>query len=165
MAEAVYRASTRGARRAGYDLSTAGRKIQPLILEEFRGHLAPALTRIARNFAPHDTGRLERGLKALVTSGGGRVTVTLISTAVSDDGYPYTDVTRFGHRVDRIYPVHAKALRLPAPGRGPGFIFRAWVRGYHPAADWVDTASGAWEQEMDRAEARLGRAIDTRLLP
>jgi hypothetical protein len=164
VAKAIYRASVRGARRAGFDLDRAGRRLQTIILDEFAGHVAPALTRTARDFAPHDTGRLERSIKAKVGSRGGRITVTLEAGPVSDEGYPYLDVTRYGHKTDPIYPVHAKALRLPAPGRGPGFIFRAWVRGYHPASDWVADAAGSWEADMSAAEQRLGRAIDARLL-
>lgn len=160
----VYKARVRGARRAGFDLDRAGRRLQTIILDEFAGNVAPHVTRVARDFAPHDTGRLERSIKASVASRGGGVTVTLWAGALSDEGYPYLDVTRYGHVTDPIRPVHAKALKIPAFGRGPGFGFFAWVRGYHPASDWVADAAGGWEQEMTAAEHRLARAIDARLL-
>lgn len=163
MAEsAVYRASIRGARRAGFDLDAAGRRQQTFMLSEF-ARLTPILTRTARDWAPHDSGRLERGIKAIVSSRGGRIIVTLISTAVSDEGFAYTDVTRFGHRKARIYPKPPNRF-LRWPSRQGGYIFARSVRGFKPTGDWVKRAMGSWERDVDAAAGRLSRAIDTRLL-
>lgn len=160
MSQAQYRLSIRGARRSGFALSRAGRAIQTVLLDEFAGTLAPHLTRIARDFAPHDKGRLERGIKAVVRSSGGRITLELLSTAVSDEGFPYTAVTRKGH--GWIRPKRAKVLAWR--GRGPGFTFAMFVRPWKPGRDWVEAAEGAWEQEVDRAADRVGRQVVSRLL-
>lgn len=163
--KAVVRASVRGARRKGYSLARAGRRIQTEILDEFAGNLAPRATEITRGFAPHRTGRLERGIQARVRSYGGRVSVEVLSTARSDEGFDYLPVTRFGHREAIIYPTHKKALAFLVPGPSGGrVIVRKSVKGYHPAVDWVELAYRAMQQEMDRAAERLGRRIDRRLL-
>lgn len=161
MSTAVFRASTRGARRSGHKLSAASRQMQTVILDEFAGELAPRAVQITRAFAPHRSGRLERGLKARVRSYGGRITVDIESTARSDAGYNYLPVTRFGHRVAFIYAKRAKALRIPL---ATGTIFRTRVRGYRPGRDWARAAFEAVEVELDRAAERLGRAVDRRLL-
>jgi hypothetical protein len=160
MSQAQYRMSVRGARKVGFSLSRAGRGIQIVLLDEFAGNLAPTLTRIARDFAPHDSGRLERGIKAEVRSAGGRITLNLLSTAVSDTGFPYTQVTRKGHR--EIRPQRAKVLAWR--GRGGGFTFATFVRAWKPDGDWVQKAEGSWEQEIDRSADRIGRQVVTRLL-
>lgn len=163
--KAVFRASVRGARRKGYQLSSAGRAVQTDLLDEFAGNLAPRATEITRGFAPHRTGRLERGIQAAVRSYGGRITVSLFSTARSDTGFDYLPVTRFGHKEAIIYPKNAKAIAFIPSGAPSGKpIFRAWVRGYHPLVDWVELAFRELEREMDAAADRLGRRIDRRLL-
>lgn len=160
MSQAQYRLSVRGARRVGFQVSRAGRQIQTVLLNEFAGTLAPHLTRIARQFAPHDKGRLSRGIKAVVRSRGGRITLELLSTAVSDDGFAYTRVTRKGH--GWIRPKKAKVLAWR--GRGGGFVFAAFVRPWKPDRDWVEAAEGSWEQEVDQAAGRVGRQVVSRLL-
>lgn len=156
----VIRASVRSARRPGHQLSATGRRVQPILLDEF-AHLAPVSTRTVRAFAPHKSGRLERGIRASVRSYGGRITLEVESTARDQEtGYDYLPVTRFGHRVPIIYPVHAKALRIPLAG---GVIYRKWVRGYKPARDWVADAFDALQRELDEAADRIGRAIDRSL--
>lgn len=163
MGKVLVRASVRGARRSGFPLNAAGRRAQGILLDQM-ARLAPDLTRIGRAYAPHDTGRLERGLKASVRSYGGRITVQLLSSAVSDEGYPYTDVTRKGHRVAWIYPKPPrKALRFYWRKAG-GIVYAKRVRGYRPSRDWVDPAYRAFDAEVSRAEDRIGRQIVSRLL-
>lgn len=159
--KAIVRASVRGARRKGYGLRRAGRAIQTEILDEFAGNLAPEATKITRGFAPHRSGRLERGIKARVRSYGGRIILEVLSTARSDEGFDYLPVTRFGHRVPFIFPVKAKALKIPT---AEGVIFRKWVRGYRPTHDWVEEAYLAMDDELDRVARDIGRAVDRRLL-
>lgn len=159
--KAVFRASTRSARRVGHELSAAGRRIQPILIDTFAGLSRDAL-RITRAYAPHRSGRLERGLKARVRSYGGRVVVEVVSEARSDTGYDYLPVTRFGHRAAFIFPVKAKALRFYVGGQ---LVFRRFVRGYRPTRDWVDDAFRAVEIELDRASAEIGRKIDRTVSP
>lgn len=156
----VFRGSVRGARRAGHGLRSGAREIQRYLLDEFAYRIAPTATRIFRNFAPHDSGRLERGLQARVRSYGGRIVIEVVSTARSDRGYDYLPVTRHGHRVAIIRPVHAKALRIPLAG---GVIYRKFVRGYHPTHDWAQSAFDAMDRELEAAQARIGRVIDRAL--
>lgn len=158
---AVFRASVRGARRSGHKISAASRGLQTVLLDELAGEVAPNAVRITRQFAPHRSGRLDRGLQSRVRSHGGRITVEILSTARSQEGYDYLPVTRFGHRVAIIRPKRAKALRIPLAS---GVIFRKYVRGYRPKRDWAEAAFRAAEVELDRAAERLGRAVDRRLL-
>jgi hypothetical protein len=156
----ILRASVRGARRKGYDLRRAGRRVQSSLLDEFAGRLAPESTRTVRAYAPHRSGRLERGLQGRVRSYGGRISIEITSTARSDAGYDYLPVTRFGHRKAIITPVHARALKIQTP---EGVIFRKSVRGYRPDHDWVESAFRDLEDELDRAAERIGRTIDRSL--
>jgi hypothetical protein len=160
---ALFRGSVRGARAKGRKFSSGGRQIQQMILDEFAGRLAPDATELTRAFAPHRSGQLERALKARVRSYGGRVVIEVLADPdpVSDEGFHYLRVTRFGHRMAIIYPKRAKALRFYLGGH---VVYRAWVRGYKPDHDWVDFAFRAVEQEFNEAEKRLGRTIDRRLL-
>lgn len=160
---AIYRASVRGARRPGYALSRAGRVIQRELLTEMSFGVGRDALRIARAYAPHDSGRLERGLDVSVRSYAGRITATLRSSARSDAGYPYTDVTRFGHRKAFIYP-HPPRRFLRWQNRSGGFTFARRVRGQRPAFDWVGRAAAAIDVELDRAEDRIGRQIASRIL-
>lgn len=160
---AIFRANVRGARRAGQSLNRAGRVIQRELLDEMGYGLAPDMTRTARAYAPHDSGRLERGLQVSVRSYAGRITATMRSTARSDAGYAYTDVTRIGHRKRWIYPKPPRQfLRFPA--RSGGFVFARRVRGQRPATDWVERAGKAIDADIDRRSDRIGRRIVSRLL-
>lgn len=164
MAKALYRASVRGARSPGRNLSRAGRVIQGALLDEF-GLLAPEATRITREFAPSNTGRSARTIKARVRSYGGRITLELHADFVNPDtGYDFLRVTRFGHRVAFIFPRNAKALRFVprgAPGGKP--IFRMFVRGYHPKRDWVEQAHAVVGDRLGQVSDRVGRQVATRL--
>lgn len=157
--DTVYRASVRGAGKAGTRLDRAARGIQTVLISEFRD-LAPVLTKTARDFAPHKSGALERGLKARVFVSGGRVKVELLSTVRSEEGFPYTRATRFGR----------KAIRPKKPGgvltwqSATGRVFAKFARAYKPDSDWVENAEGSWEQDVAAATKQIGRAIDTRLL-
>jgi hypothetical protein len=118
--------------------------------------------------APHRSGRLIRGISSLVL--GGRVIVK-DEARNPETGYDYVGVTRFGHKVARIYPKHAAAsslatgkakkgaLRIPMGG---GFIFRASVAGYHPGSDWADEALPEVRSQAQVVATRLGRRIEAR---
>jgi hypothetical protein len=164
MARGVVRVSVRSARRPGFRPRGVQRRTQTAILDVFAGDLAPRLTRLFRGFAPRRTGRLERGLRANVTSRGGRIGVTVESSgAVSDEGFPYLDVTRFGHRTNRIVPKHRGAHGRPAALAFDGIVVRS-TRGYHPSRDWVEEASAAADAALDEAQRQLGRKVESAVL-
>lgn len=160
---AIFRASVQGAKKPGTKLSGAPREIQRVLLDEMGYRLAPQVTRIFRDFAPHDKGRLERGLQSTVTSAGGRITVNVVSTAESDDGYPYTDVTRFGHRKAWIYPTGGRKF-LRFKGSGGGFVFARRVRGQVRRVDWARLAGDATDQAIAEREDEIGRQIVSRVI-
>lgn len=162
MSTGIIKVRVRGARRVGFPLSQAGRRLQKGLLDEFNFDIGPILLRSGRAYAPHRSGNLERHLNLGVRSYGGGITATLYSDAVSDEGFAYTNVTRFGHRKAFIVPIHAKALRLPMVGGGA--IFRRRVRGYRPAGDWVDRAFEAADVQVERAEDRIGRELVSRVM-
>jgi hypothetical protein len=107
-------------------------------------------------FAAHALRRSGRMARNITAEGAGlRVAVT-VHARNPETGYDYVGVTRFGHRVARIYPKRAKALRTPW---GP----RASVAGFHPATDWRDDALPAVHAALQATETRLGRRIEALL--
>lgn len=107
--------------------------------------------------APVKTGRLRRGITSRLVGG----IIEIISTARNPDtGYAYTGVTRFGHRVRRIYPVKAKALAFTIGGRT---LVRAWVRGYHPASDWAERGIPEALAVVERSAANIADELERRL--
>lgn len=119
---------------------------------EFRGELAPRILRVGRQTAPSDSGRLSRGLRVDARTRGRGMEVELRSTARSAEGYPYTGVTRLGHRQPYIYPKRARALATPW---GP----RKRVRGYRPSHDWADDTMRAAQPHIRRSGQRIGRRL------
>jgi hypothetical protein len=136
-------------------------------------------------FAPHRSGRLSRGMSS--TTAGGTVTVRDEARNPAT-GYDYVGVTRFGHRVARIYPKHRSfgaavistknrrggetlthgydsfnsqaALRFVIGGR---VLYRKSVAAYHPDHDWSEDALPDIEARADVVAAGLGRKIETRI--
>jgi hypothetical protein len=134
--------------------------------------------------APRRTGNLRRGIGTAAEIRGGREVITVGGDARDPlTGYDYFDVTRFGHRVARIYPrldrapatvlatrraratntfspIHGvrgnAALRFVIGGR---VLYRRWTRGYHPARDWAENADPAIESAADEAERRLAERL------
>jgi hypothetical protein len=118
--------------------------------------------------APHLTGRLIRGISSSVL--GGRVIVK-DEARNPETGYDYVGVTRFGHKVARIYPKHAAASNL-AMGKakkgalrftiGGRTLYRGSVAGYHPAQDWADEALPEVQGAAQTVASRLGNRIEAR---
>lgn len=126
--------------------------------------------------APHRTGRLIRGISSVLL--GGQVIVKA-EAKNPQSGYDYVGVTRFGHRVARIYPAqrfaafvldtkkrrksgrtnHPPALRLVIGGR---VLYRASVPGYHPDHDWAQDALPEIRAAATGVATRLGRRIEAR---
>lgn len=128
-----------------------GAQVEPILRQELQGELGSRLVRVSRQAAPERTTALARGLRA-VPGRAGRICVEVISTVKSEDGYPYTGVTRFGHRKRWIEPVRKRALRTPW---GP----RRRVRGYRPAGDWADKAHRLAQPHVERSAQRVGRRL------
>lgn len=106
---------------------------------------------VYRRVAPKRSGRLAAQIHAQDNE--------VLSTVRSAAGYPYTGVTRFGHRPavpDRIDPKRGRALRFTIGGR---VVYRASVRRYHPAVDWATRglpdaeriATDRWGREVNSA--------------
>lgn len=128
-----------------------------------------------RIYVPEDSGRMMEGIRGIVF--GRRELVITVRAEDPDTGFDYVDVTRFGHRVDRIYagaksrsatsPVGrftAKGELRRAPVGGAralatklGF-FRS-VKGYKPARDWAEPAFSLIEELGARNLEVLGRGV------
>lgn len=119
---------------------------------------------------PIRSGRALRGISSDALGAG--VTVTDFAKN-PETGYDYIGVTRFGHRVARIFPKHSAsnastlasgkrkqgALRFSIGGR---VLYRASVAGYHPASDWARDALPEVEVAAQGVATRLGRKIESR---
>ena len=143
----------KGDSRAARGFLRGAAAVKPTVLAEFETELGPRLLRVSRQAAPHGRGALERGLRFRLrgrAAGGAELRVE--STVRSAEGFPYTGVTRFGHRSAFIYPKRKKALRTPW---GP----RRKVRGYHPVVDWGYVASIGAKEHVERSSRRIGRSI------
>jgi hypothetical protein len=156
MATARLQVETVGARRLASRMQRAAAELPAIMAEEMRGRLSPALVRAYRVFAPRRSGRLRGNIASRV----GGTTLQVESTARSDQGYPYTGVTRYGHRVKRIYPRRAKALRFVIGGR---VVFASSVRGYSPTHDWAQDAHPGARREVATAGRVIGHRVAERL--
>jgi hypothetical protein len=88
------------------------------------------------------------------------LTLDVESPVESREGFHYTRITRFGHRVSRIYARNAQALRFTIGGRT---IFRRSVRGYHPTSDWVQGAVPRARHEVASSASYVGRTVAGRI--
>lgn len=113
------------------------------------GEIADDAVIIYQGFAPKRRGRLIRGIKARVVGSTAFIEAHAVNKKT---GYDYVGVTRFGHRVDKIVPIKAKAL-----GPIPGIGFRKSVKGFKPASDWAEDAWPEIKAEAETAMEKLGR--------
>lgn len=135
-------------------------------------------------FAAHapkgESGRLFRGIKARTI---GEDIVIEATARDPESGYDYVGVTRFGHKVLKIYPGRvarstASAVRITSHGavrqrqtfvsRGSFALKtpwgpRAWVRGYKPATDWAEQGQSEVELLASVAMQRYANDIARRL--
>jgi len=163
--KAVFRVSVRGAGRRAREFDRAARRTQDAINAELR-ELGRELERAYAAAAPVDSSRTRESVRAVLFFRAARPRVSIHAGAVDpDSGYPYLDVTRRGHRVARIYAKPGSVLKVHSKPRTAGVYKLAQsVRGARPAEDWVAVASTRARPLFDRAERRLGRRLDTRLL-
>lgn len=190
--QALVRLEVSGAGRRGQlarDFSRAQRQMQDEVLAVMRDLERDASAIIRRHLADHveeDTGDLEQSIEGRLFARAGEVRFTIVGgTPGHDDPRPYLDVTRFGHRLQRVYPVRARALKVHYAGhRSPHlFQFASWSTGVgHPPThvvraaargggsiralrksfrrvDWLEQAMPEVDALADRAAERLGRVI------
>jgi len=147
---------TVGARQIAGRMQRAAAELPAIMASEMRGRLSPALVRTYRPFAPRRSGRLRGNIASRV----GGTSLQVESTARSDEGYPYTGVTRYGHRAKRIYPRRAKALRFVIGGR---VVFAASVKGHTVDHDWAQDALPGARHQVAAAGRIIGRKVAERL--
>lgn len=161
---AVYDASVEGAGRASRRLDRAAAELPGVVRDEMR-LLQPEIEAIFVDSAPYDYDErddthLAEELEVDVSKGG-RIRL-VVNSPVRDpkSGYPYTGVTRFGHR-GVLRPKKAARLRWRDAA---GWHSAEQTAGYHPASDWVEGAAIEADREVERSADRLGRTIATRIL-
>lgn len=115
--------------------------------------LGPRLERIYSAVAPHNTGKLASEIRSEFRT---PEQIEVVSPVKSAEGFPYTGVTRFGHRSAFIYPRTARALRFQIGGRT---IFATRVRGYHPARDWADSGLPLARREVIAAGREMAASL------
>jgi hypothetical protein len=115
---------------------------------------------IFAGFAPKKSGRLSRGMSSKVS---GDTAIVRADARNPTTGYDYVGVTRFGHRLSRIYPTRTWSERAaqrgelrPAALKTP-FGYFASVRGFKPKGDWADRALPEIHAEAENEMERLGR--------
>lgn len=159
------------------DTSDAERQIRgaKAAIADFRStvsDLADDAVIIMQEFAPKLSGRLARSISATVTRNSAVITADARDPRT---GFDYTAITRYGHKVARIYPTQARrpasvvatrrarrtgstaALAYPIGGT---LHFFTSVKGYHPSIDWCDKALPGIQVEADRAMRALGQRLE-----
>lgn len=132
--------------------------------------------------APEESGRLRRGIRGVILK-----RQELVFTVRAEDpgtGFDYVDVTRFGHRVARIYAgqrgrsltssIRTTAAGSPRITTGRGArsdLFRgakalktkygyfASVKGYKPTRDWVEAGVEDIEELAGEQMEVIGRGV------
>lgn len=124
---------------------------------------------------PENEGTLESSLRSVFFTQASRVQVTITASA-KRDGYDYTGVTRFGHRVSVIRPKRKRQVAAKRVGRtawltvffGRPRSERATllpqVRGVRVQQDWAELARDEISDIIDRAQAEMGRNVASRIL-
>ena len=114
--------------------------------------------RIIEAAAPRDTGELARSIhqRQRRRRGGQFATGFEVIGGAARDGFPYLDVTRFGHAKAFILPKRSLSLKVHFAGRNYPPVQARFVRGYRPKRDWVEHA-------VNQADPRdhEGRLMDT----
>lgn len=150
------------------------RRAIPDELDRFVRGVADDSELIFRAFAPRESGRLHRGIRAIVQ---GNVALVQAHARNPRTGYDYVRVTRIGHFTARITPRADRrpasvvetqnprqrggqaALRFTAGGQ---VLYRRSVRGFKPASDWASDAMPQIQMVASDAAEDAGRRIVTR---
>lgn len=183
--EVLLQATVTNAKESARGLRAGARRVNTSIDEEFEGRLQVEAVLAMQAVAPEDTGLLKEIIEAEVNRGRGRTTLR-VTSEVQDpaSGFHYTAVTRFGHRKKFLRASHegkpagwsdkdpTSGRRTFNQGRGPTMavhtkgrygqpIYRAVVRGYRPASDWVEAGMPAVDEAASRAADNIGRKVVT----
>lgn len=162
---AIISVKTVGAGDVARNFDRAARALQDRLIRELR-RLAPDVVETVRFFAPVDSSDLANRLAVRLSFLARQPKFTVVSPT-THGGYPYTAVTRFGHRKAIIQG--RPLLTIHGPGRTEITRLATSVRGvghggpYKPH-DWVATAAPLVNDHVERAGARLGRSITSELL-
>lgn len=129
---------------------------------------------IFQSFAPRQSGRLARGIRAIVS---GKHAIITAFARTPTTGYDYVGVTRFGHRQARIRPrSDRRPASVSATGRpratggraslrftmGGRVLYRKSVRGFRPKGDWAELARPNIEAAADDAAREIGERVAVR---
>lgn len=122
------------------------------------------------------SGRLSRGITAFVI--GDQVWVRA-EAKNPQTGYDYVGVTRFGHKLRKIFPTRVWAHNGPgkinvkfpwgwrridrAPALKTPFGFRRWVRGYKPKRDWAEPGLRLVTDSAQKRLDQLGHGFTARI--
>ena len=153
------RMEVEGVGKLARDFDQAERQVQNRINRTMR-ELEKVSTRAIAAAAPRESGALARSVQGTIYFRGHLVRITFTADA-QREGFSYLNVTRFGHRLPRIFPKRAKALTVPGRGRGGRTVLKTSVAGYRPSHDWVDVAAQDVEGVVDVAARELSRDIAT----
>ncbi len=125
--------------------------------------------------ALHATGRMARNIRSDKI---GQDIIVHVEARDPVSGFDYVRITRFGHRVLRIFPKRILAATreavVLATGRTRGrgrqaalrfiiggrVMYRHSVKGFHPATDWADNAMPQIRRRAEQRVKGLGRRIE-----
>lgn len=144
-------------------------RLDTTVLPLVRRRVAQDAVEKFRRSAPHASRRLQNAIHAEELGG----TTEVRANPVSEDGYEYIGVTRWGHKLRVIRPIHARSFTSEVNGtksrtamrytsRGQ-ILYRAEVRGYHPHSDWVDRPITDINANAKQVLASVGRGLFARL--
>lgn len=159
-----------GTHRTAAKMGRVARELRRIVLDEYRSNAEPRLTAAFQAHAPYDEDErddihLRDELEVrIATSGRLRMTVHSPVEGVEGetwDPYPYTDVTRFGHR-GTIKVQHRPLLKWRD---GDGWHSAVETAGHHPDRDWAADAAIEGDDIAADVASRIGRVVYTRLLP
>lgn len=172
------------------DFSRAQRQLQDdtiRVMRELERDASAVVQAQLREQVDRDTGDLEASIQGRFFIRASSVRFTIVGGVPGHGGdpRPYIDVTRFGHRQQRIFPTSRRALKVHLAGhRAPHiFEFRAWVTGVghphpdsvratamgggsirelrrrHRRVDWLERAMPEIDALAAEAERRIGRNV------
>lgn len=159
------------ARKGTFRLFDDPEELDRILQEELR-HLGDDAELVFAAHARKRTGRMARNIKA---HANGRTIEVTVFAADPKTGFDYVAVTRFGHKVARIYPRTRARATVVATGRARGrgrsaalrfvapdgrVLYRKSVKGFRPTYDWAERAFPEVQRSADRAMQRIGRRIN-----